>query len=255
MTDRESFANKLTGTIFDIKNFAQSVLISERPPALQAASQTQQDWENWNPTYEDPIHILNNPNLISEERYDDQQEAGKNGLKLPTRGFLANQDYILYSAISDGQVLLKQGEGLPPQRLQQYYTSIENKQQLAGREYQDLILLGQRRELKRQDVGFARQIHVPIDALRARPPLISPDTNHVTVPKRVQNEIFQTPYEIGHYYVNEPAVEQMLTPDVFLPSTRMDMERRRLQNLENVDRVISMRQKMAVYKQRKAEAK
>ena len=40
MADRESFANKLGQSIYDIKNFAQSILISERPPALQAASQT-----------------------------------------------------------------------------------------------------------------------------------------------------------------------------------------------------------------------
>ena len=255
MTDKDSAVNSLTRSIYNFKNFAQSILISERPPALEAASQTQKDWENWNPTHQDPIHILNNPNLISEDRYDDQQDAGRNGKTLPYGDKKQNRDYILYSAISDGQVLLKQGEGLPPQRLQQYYTSLENKQQLAGTEYQNLILHAQKRELKRKDVGFARQVHVPIDAERARPPLISPDVNRVTVPKRHVNSIVDTPYEVGHFYVNEPAVEAMLMPDVLLPTTRMDMERRRQQSYENVDRVMAMRQKMAVYKERKAESK
>lgn len=243
---RDAQAGALSRMAHEVKGFAQTVMLSERPPHLGVASEYRRDYFNDNMGLEDPVSALNDPILYSEERYREEQAAGSGGKTLPFSHYGKNENYVISNTITDGHILMKQGQQLPPQDMQQYFTSIQNKQMLAGREYHSLLIASKQRSLRRQNIGHDNPIIAMTQGERAKPPLISPETSYVTVPKREGGRIVPFVYEVGEFYENRPLVESMLTPEAFTGQERQDYEREYGRMGVDVQRALRMRSKMSV---------
>lgn len=229
--------------------FAKQVLISEKPRALEAASQTQKDWERWNQKGDDLIQQLNHPTLISEERYQREQRNGIADDQMPYERLNKTPDYLRKIYSGDYQLLLKQGSDLPPQKSFYQLQSVENKQLIKPSMYKDFWDQGFNRSFHRRDHSKKLEGIVPIDYERPRPPLISPDVHSVTVPKNVKGVIHDEKYNLGRFFQNQTEVESLVTPDVFLNADRSVILRRRDIAANHVQLMSDLRSNVALNEQ------
>ncbi len=245
MNRHEKNIRKLSEETYSLRPYKRDVLISEIPPPLHIPSLTTSDSSSWNLRGKDIIEDVANPILFSEEKIREQQRAGNNAKRLPKGQYGYNQRYLLDSTIGDRLILLKQGEQLPPQGEQNALTSIVDKSKISTNAFSNFMLRSKSRAFERDDVGVLSQIHVPTEVQRAKPPLISPDLQNVTV----HNEPGKTKhFRIGDYVENRTRVERELNPDSLLSQERQDIHRRQNLSNENVNRIVSLRKKMIAYK-------
>ncbi len=227
--EREKQVRIYQRMVDQVKGYAQYFLIPQKPMPED------QGYRNRDPYYDnlgldekggDAIAALGDPNLYSDAKYRQEIENGRNKKRLPTGRFEKNRSYVESNTIVDRTFMVNRRAPLPPQDIQSFYTGVENKQVLAGREHQSLILASKRRSLDRQDVGASQPIDVYTPKTRTRAPLISLDTESVKVPKRESGIMKMHQYNIGDYYENRLSVESTLTPDSFSNTDRDDLAHR-----------------------------
>lgn len=241
-------ANYLAANVYNSnQNTQKGVLISEKPPALNVASQTQQDWERWNLKGDDLIQQLNHPNLISEQKYQESARNGQQSDRLPYGKLDKSTDYLMRNYSGDYQILIKQGADLPIESQFLHLKGIENKQHIKPNMYRDFWNNSYLRQFERRDHATKLEGIVPLDHQKTKPPLLSPDIHSITVPKNVEGVLTDERYELGQYYANQPNVEKLITPNVFLDTERKDMIHRINIASGNINRFHNVQSMMSVH--------